>query len=259
MQAIDDAKRPGWQASFSTRRSPSQVLDAAEAYLHGAGVVATRLIGDVERRGDRVVARHGRVETNVQASATSDGAQVDIHRHGTAPLQNTRRSLYALGLIGTLIAWGLAWFNQRAGNISPLVLVAFFFAALLSAVLVLYVVDRSLEVRSQGLVHGLEDAIRGDPLLVLQREVNALERTSAVVNGMLFYCIALIIEFIVFATLLSDGIRDAIDAATTLEVMRWGFGLPIVPAVLFAVAYFFIANGIHRTRMGLVERRIGHT
>ncbi|HLF15923.1 MAG TPA: hypothetical protein VI796_00605, partial [Candidatus Thermoplasmatota archaeon] len=137
--------------------------------------------------------------------------------------------------------------------LEPLVTAVVFFLAILTAVVVLYVVDRSLERRSEGLLTALEDAVRGDPFIVLRREVQELERASSLVNGMLAYCVGLLAEALVFVILLRNGIDDA----TTLAVMRQGFLLPVVPAALFGLVYFFAARGIHRERLRVVEERLG--
>ncbi len=267
--APDDDQGPEEREQFVVPRPPAEALDAAAAYLEGAGIVATRLIGRVERHDDALMVHHGRVTTRVHADPSdarggaprpgheaAASALITIQRAGQAPLEETRRWLYSLGLLGTLLAWALAVYNRRNPDfLSPLVTIALFFVALLAVVVGLYVVDRSLERRSRSLVASIQDAMAGDPLAVLQREVDALERTSSAVNGLLFYCAAIIVEFLVFATLMSKGIRQAIDEAVTVEVMQWGFGIPIIPALLFAGGFYLAANQLHDKRMDLVRER----
>ncbi len=160
-----------------------------------------------------------------------------------------------MGLVGTVVAWGLAAYNAQAGGVSPLVTIAIFFAALVAAVAVLYVVDRSVERQVHHLLGSLEEAMAGDAVLILSREMQGLARKAAVVNGILFYCAAMVAEFIIFTVLLSDGVRQGIDEAVTLEVMRRGFLLPIVPAIVFAAAYHWFLRRAHQARIGLVAAR----
>ncbi len=239
---------------FVVEQSPQAALDRAHTYLEGAGTVATQLAGHVERRPKSLVARHGRVDTHVTASLEAAGTVVEVRRHGEAPLENTRQWLIGAGIGGFLIAWALAVFNRRQEEfLDPLVTVTLFFVGMMALVVVLYFVDRSLERRSQSLILGLEDAVRGDPLLVLRREVDALERSSSVANAILFYFACLLVEFIVFAILWTEGIREAIDQVVTLQVMRTGFLLPVVPALAFGLIYRFAARRIHRDRFALVR------
>ncbi|MGB0653515.1 MAG: hypothetical protein ACPGQL_09980 [Thermoplasmatota archaeon] len=253
--APDDARGSPWQQSLVVDRSPKEAIDAAQTYLEGAGVIATRLAGRVERDGDRLAVHHGRIRTRIEATAASGrpgASHVQVDRAGAAPLEETRSWLVLLGLVGTVLGWGLAFYNDRNSTfLPPLVTIAVFFAAILAAVTLLYVVDRSLERRSSSLMLSLEDAMRGDPLLVLRREVAALDKQLALVNGLLFYAVALVVEFIVFVALLDNGIDDAV----TLEVMRWGFTLPLVPALLFAGGYYAWSQRLHDRRHEALERR----
>ncbi len=255
LRAPNDDEGPDWEQTFTVERSPHDALDAAEVYLNGAGIVAGRLQGKLERRGDSIVIHHGRVATEVSANPIQGAptrTKVAVHRTGRVPLEDTRGWLGFLALAATVLGWGLAAYNRsNPGFLSPMVTISLFFAAILAVIVVLYVVDRSMERRSRSIVLSLEDAIRGDPLLVLRREVDALEKQMAVANGILFYALALVLEFVVFVTLLGNGVSDAV----TLEVMRWGFGIPIVPAVVFAGLYFLASNRLHQERFQLVERR----
>lgn len=253
----DEAPDPVEVQSFHTERAREDALDAAEVYLDGAGIVANSLKGRLVRSGDDTLAVHyGRITTRITVEKAHEGSRVRVTRKGQAPLEDTRTWLVGLGLGGFVLAWALAWYNARATEaLPPLVMITFFFLALIGVVVALYVVDRSLERRSTSLTRSLEDAMRGDPLLVLQREVDGLERSSSIANGILAYCAMLILEFLIFVILLSDGVRQGIDEAVTLEVMRAGFGLPVVPAVLFGLGWFWATNRLHGERMALVERR----
>lgn len=254
MSPADDVPSAPVQ-SFQTERTPAQALDAAEAYLEGAGVVATPLQGRLERTGNGLVVHHGRITTTILAKRESGGSRVEVSRGGRAPLEDTRKWLFAIGIGGFLLGWGLAWYNSRAQDaLPPLVTMTLFFLGLIGFIVLLFVVDRSLEHRSASIIRSLEDAVQGDPLLVLQREIDGLERSSAIANSVLFYCVALVVEFIAFAITL--GVGTTVDRAIALEIMPASFGLPIIPAVLFGVIWFFSVNRIHETRMGLVERRL---
>lgn len=240
--------------SFMTARGPHAALDAAEVYLEGAGVVATPLQGRLERTGDALVVHYGRITTRIRVEERAKGTAVDVARRGRVPLEDTRSWIFGLGVGGFLLGWGLAWYNSRAqSSLPPMVTMTLFFLGIFGAVLGLYFVDRSLERRSQSLVASLEDAMRGDPFLVLQREVDSLERTSAIANGVLAYCVCLVLEFIAFAIALDVG--TAVDRANSLNVMPASFGLPVVPAVLFGLVWFAVVNRRHRHRLALVERR----
>ncbi len=244
--------------SFQVARLPAEALDAAAAYLEGAGQVAPGLRGRMERLGDRLAVHHGRVRTVVRAFASEDGAgsRVEVSRRGQAPLEDTRRWLVLLGLGGFLIAWALTVYNERAAEaLSPLVTMSVFFLAVVAAISVLFVADRSLERRSVSLMRSLEDAMKGDPVAVLRREVDALERSSALANGLLFYCAALLAEFLVFVIVLSDGVRDGINEAAALDSMRFGFLIPVLPAVAFALVWFVLANRVHGRRLAEMRSR----
>lgn len=242
--------------AFRLGGDPDTALDRAQVYLEGAGTVAPSLRGHLERHGDALVVHHGRVETRITARPGDGGTHLLVSRRGKVPLEDTRMLLFGIGIAGFVLAWALAWYNERAtAFLSPLTTIVLFFAALIAAAVGLFIVDRSLERRSRSLMASLADAMAGPPLPVLEREVDALERTTAVANGLLFYGGSLIVEFLVFMVLRSDGVRQATDQALTLEVMQWGFGLPIVPAILFGVLY---RAGIHRThqrRLRDVARR----
>lgn len=258
MRAPDDTPAEAKTQSFRTTRSPNAALDAAEAYLEGAGVVAAPLRGRMVRTGDDLVVHYGRIVTNISAHQAANGADVHIARRGRYPLEDTRRWVFGLGILGFALAWGLAWYNADAERaLSPLVTITFFFMGIIATVVGLYVIDRSLERRGGEVLRSLEDAIKGDPLLVLQREVDGLERSSSVANAILFYCVGLFIEFIVFLILVSEkSIWETIDQDLTLAFMRAVFGLPIVPAVLFGLIWFAASNRLHNQRMALVERRL---
>lgn len=242
--------------AFQVDRDADEVLDAAERYLEGAGSVAASLRGRIERQGDALVIQHGRVRTRIGATPRDGGTHVVVSRHGRAPLEDTRVLLFGVGIAGFVLAWALAWYNEKAAEgLSPLVTIALFFTGLLGAVVGLYIVDRSLERRSRSLMESLEDAMRGDPYVVLEREVAGLDRTAAVADGLLFYCVSLVVEFIIFVILLSEGVRGAIDQAVTLEVMRWGFGLPVLPAALFGAVYYVGTRRAHEARLRRLPQR----
>lgn len=256
--AVAEEVDPERVQAFSVDRPPGAALDAASVYLEGAGLVSPGLAGAIERDGDSLVVHHGRLRTRIEAVREGASTTVHVTRTGRAPLEASRNWLYVMGLLGTLLAWGLAVYNDRSLDpFNPLVTLAIFFAALIAAVVVLYVVDRSMERRVRHLMGSLEDAVRGDPVLVLAREVAGLERQAALVNALLFYCAAIVVEFLVFAILLSDGVRAAIDEAATLRAMRTGFLIPVVPAALFGALYLTAIRRLHRTRLELVERRAG--
>ncbi len=128
-----------------------------------------------------------------------------------------------------------------------------FFLAVVAAISVLFVADRSLERRSISLMRSLEDAMRGDPVSVLRREVDALERSGAIANGLLFYCAALLAEFLIFIIVLSDGVRDAINEVAALDSMRFGFLIPVLPALAFAVIWFVAVNRVHGRRLATLR------
>ncbi len=246
------AAEPQRSQDFLVPRGAHQVMDAAEVYLDGAGLVSTGLAGSMERQGDQIVVYHGRMTTRIEVQPDGAASQVRVRRSGQAPLAASRRILYVLGILSALLGWLLAYYNNR---LSPLLTAAVFFVAIVATVVVLYVVDRSLEKRSQSLMMSLEDAVRGDPWLVLRREVQALERTSSIVNALLFYCAGLVVEFLVFTLLLQNGIDDAV----TIAVMQPGFLYPAVPAALFGLAYWAASRRLHADRFRLVEERIGRT
>ncbi len=258
LRAPNDDEGPEWEQTFTVERTPHDALDAAEVYLNGAGIVAGRLRGNLERSGDSLMVHHGRVSTRVSASPVEGAAartRMAVHRTGSVPLEDTRGWLGFMALAATVLGWGLAAYNRNnPGFLSPLVTISLFFAAIFAVIIAVYVVDRSLERRSRGIVMSLEDAIRGDPFLVLRREVDALERQMTLANGILFYALSLALEFVVFTTLLGNGVDDAV----TLEVMRWGFTIPLLPAGAFAGLYYLVANRLHQQRFQLVERRYNH-
>lgn len=247
---VQGERQPG--QVFEVPRSPSEALDAAAAYLEGAGRVAPGLEGRMERFGDRIAVHHGSVRTTVRAVPVEEhgGSRVEVLRRGRAPLEDTRRWLVLLGLGGFLVAWALTVYNERAAQaLPPLVTMAVFFLAVVAAIAVLFVADRSLERRSLSLMRSLEDAMRGDPVAVLRREVDALERSSAMAGGLLFYCAALLVEFLVFVVVLSDGVRQGIDEAAALGSMRFGFLIPVAPALAFGLASFWVLNRLHGRRL----------
>lgn len=253
----DDDVPASVEQRFVTERSPAEALDAAEVYLEGAGIVATPLQGELERSGNGLVVHHGRITTTIRTDRpqSGHGTEVVIRRRGRGPLEDTRRWLFVIGFGGFLLGWGLAWYNSRAQDaLPPLVTMTLFFLGLLGFIVLLFVVDRSLEHRSGSIIASLEDAVRGDPVVVLQREIDGLERSSSIANGVLFYCASLFVEFIAFAITLDVG--TAVDRAIALDIMPASFGLPIIPAVLFGLIWFASINRIHATRMQLVKRRL---
>ncbi len=253
--ADDDVLEDGALQSFTTHRNPHDALDAAQVYLEGAGTVTPALQGSLERTGDALVVHHGRVTTRIRATEHASGTRLEVVRRGRVPLEDTRRWLFGLGIGGFLVGWGLAWYNSQAQDaLPPLVTMTLFFVAIFAAIVMLYVIDRSLEKRSGSLVGSLKDAMQGDPLLVLRREVDGLERSSAIANGVLAYCVFLIIEFIAFSVTL--GVGTAFDRAVALELMPASFGLPVIPAVAFGALYFVYSNRKHNGRFDLVERRL---
>lgn len=239
--------------SFQVAKPAVSALADAKTYLSGAGDVAPGLKGSLLEDGDGIVVHHGRVQTRISALDTDDGADVRVERSGTAPLAETRTWVFAAGIIGFVLAWGLAWYNANNGGLAPLVTISLFFLAMTAVVTVLYVVDRSLETRGASLCRSLQDAMEGNPETILRREIDALERTSSIANGVLFYCASLIVEFLVFVVLLSEGIREGIDEAVTFEVMKAGFGIPLIPAVLFGLGWFYYTNRVHKDRFALRE------
>lgn len=250
-------REPDLEQSYTVARSPHDCLDAAEAYLEGAGTVAPGLKGRMERYGDALAVHHGRIRTTVTARETAEGTRIDAQRSGEAPLEDTRRWVLALGLGGLVVAWALTFYNERAATaLSPLVTLTLFFLGVVAILVVLFVADRSLERRSESIVLSLEEAMKGDPLLVLRREIDALERSSALANGLIFYCAALLLEFLIFVIVLSEGVREGIDEAAALEALRFGFLIPVAPALLFAFVNWWVANRTHRERLALVERRL---
>lgn len=250
----DDVPEEDAVQSFRIDRDPHDALDAAEVYLEGAGVVAPPLQGRLERKGDSLAVHYGRVTTHIQARPHGDGSELEVVRRGRGPLEETRRWVFALGIGGFLLGWGLSWYNSRAQQfLPPMVTMTLFFLGILGAIVLLYVIDRSLESRSQSLIGSLQEAMRGDPFLVLKREIDGLERSSAIANGILFYCASLVIEFIAFAITL--GVGTAVDRTVAADVMPASFGIPVIPAVLFGLIYFAAMNRRHRERFALVERR----
>ncbi len=240
--------------TFTVERSAHDVLDDAAQYLEGAGVIAPKLRGTLERYGDALAIHHGRIETRITAQEAPGGTRVDVTRHGQAPLEETRRWILGLGLGGFLLAWAVTFYNEaQGGALHPLWTITLFLVGLVATVAVLYVADKSLESRSEGLILSLEDAVRGKPEIVLHREIDALERSSALANGFLFYCGSLLVAFFVYAIVFSDGVRAAIDAEAALTTMRFVFLFPIVPAALFSWAYFAYQNKVHRERMALLD------
>lgn len=260
---MQDRLDPHLMQSFTVARSPHDALDAAQAYLEGIGMVNPRLQGRMERYGDSLAIHHGRIRTTMtatgQATPADEGpTKVLLHRRGQAPLEQTRRWLIGVGLGGFLVAWALTVYNERAAAaLPPLFTISIFLLGVVLILAVLFTADRSLERRSESIVLSLEDAIRGDPLAVLQREIDALERSSSLVNGLIFYCAALLVEFLVFAIVLSDGIRQGIDEVAALGALRFGFLIPILPALAFAGAYFVWVNQLHERRMHLAHQRLG--
>lgn len=251
----DDRLDPDMAQSFTVDRDPDTAIEAAATYLHGAGAISPSLQGRMERFGTSLAVHHGRIRTSINATATSAATRVEVRRSGQAPLEETRRWLYAIGLGGFLIAVALTWYNEQAAEaLPPLATVAVFFLAVVLVLAVLFVADRSLERRSESIIMSIEDAIKGDPMQVLQREVDALERSSSLANGLIFYCGALLLEFLVFIIVLSDGIREGINEAAALQTLRFGLLIPIAPALLFAGLYFVWVNRVHDDRFGQLRR-----
>lgn len=235
---------------FHVAAPPGRVLDRAEAYLRGAGAVSPSLRGEVQRVEDRIAVRHGRVETTVAVRAAPDGSRVEVRRSGQGPLAGMRHWLIGLGLTGFLVVWAFAVLERRASSLlPPLVTITLFLAGLAALIAVLYVVDAGLERRSRGLVLGLEAALDGRPLEVLRAQVAALDRSVAVANGLLFYFAALFVELLVFIVLLRGSVREAIDAALAIEVMRVGFLLPLLPAGLYGVVFWWVQRRVHGRRL----------
>jgi len=252
-----DAEEVDLHQRFTVEAAPTAVLDRAQTYLEAAGSVSPALRGRLERFGDSLAVHHGRIRTTVSARATGQGARVEVFRVGRAPFEATRKWLYGVGLAGFLIAWALAVYNQRAeAALGPLVTITLFLLGLVALAVVLYVVDNSLERRSRSLVASVEDAVRGDPFLVLRSQIEALERSSSLVGALLFYFASLLAEFLVFVLLFSEGVAEGIDRAVTLGFMRAGFLLPLVPALLFGVGWFMVSRRMHRGRFEDVERRL---
>ncbi len=245
----DDTFDPEMGQSFMVDRAPDDAIDAAEAYLQGAGHVTPAWQGRMERLGGSLAVHHGRIRTTITAQPTSAATRVHVTREGQAPLEDTRQWLYALGLGGFLMALGLTWYNDRAANaLPPLFTIAIFLVAVVLVLAVLFVADRSLERRSESIVMSIEDAMKGDPLSTLQREIDALEKSSSLANGLVFYCAVLIVEFLIFVIVMSDGIREGINEAAALDALRFGLLIPIAPALLFAGAYFLWTNKQHADR-----------
>ncbi len=241
--------------SFTVSRDPEAAIKAAETYLHGAGTISPSLQGRMERFGTKLAVHHGRIRTSINATETSAATRIDVRRTGQAPLEETRRWLYAVGLGGFLVALGLTLYNERAASaLPPMATIAVFFLAVVLVLAVLFVADRSLERRSESIVMSIEDAIRGDPVEVLHREIDALERSSSLANGLIFYCGALLLEFLVFVIVLSDGIRQAINEVAALNTLRFGLLIPIAPALVFAGVYFVWANRVHDERFRQLKR-----
>ncbi len=241
--------------SFTVDRDPEAAIGAAEEYLHGAGTISPSLQGRMERFGTKLAVHHGRIRTSINATETSAATRIEVRRTGQAPLEETRRWLYAVGLGGFLVALGLTLYNERAASaLPPLATITIFFIAVVLVLAVLFVADRSLERRSESIVMSIEDAIKGDPIQVLHREIDALERSSSLANGLIFYCAALLVEFLIFVIVLSDGIRQGIDEVAALNTLRFGLLIPIAPALLFAAIYFVWANRIHQDRFAGLRR-----
>ncbi len=251
---MDDVD-PELAQSFVVPTTRHEAIDRAEEYLAGAGRIAPALQGRMERFGDGLAVHHGRIETRITATETSASTRIEVRRHGQAPLEDTRKWLVAVGLGGFLIALGLTLYNERAADaLPPLLTIAIFLLAVVAVLAVLFVADRSLERRSESLLLSLEDAMRGDPEGVLRREIDLLERSSSLANGLIFYCASLIIEFLIFVIVLSDGIRDGINEAAALDALRFGLLIPIAPALAFAGIYFVWSNKQHDRRFGLLHQ-----
>ncbi len=251
---VDDVVDSEYDQSFVVPLTADEALDRAEEYLDGAGRVTPAFQGRMDRFGKSIAVHHGRIETRITAKETSASTRIDVHRVGQAPLEDTRKWLYAVGLGGFLIAIGLTMYNERATNaLPPLLTVAIFLLAVVLVLAVLFVADRSLERRSESLLLSLEDAMRGDPIGVLRREIDALERSSSLANGLIFYCASLILEFLIFVIVLSDGVRDGINEAAALDALRFGLLIPIAPALLFAGVLFVLSNRRHEARFARIQ------
>lgn len=251
----DDRVDPDMAQSFTVDRDPEAAIAAAQAYLEGVGTISPSLQGRMERFGTKLAVHHGRIRTTISATETSAATRIEVRRSGQAPLEETRRWLYAVGLGGFLVAVGLTLYNEKAASaLPPLATMALFFLAVVLVLAVLFVADRSLERRSESIVMSIEDAIKGDPVAVLHREIDALERSSSLANGLIFYCGALLLEFLVFVIVLSDGIRQAIDEVAALNTLRFGLLIPIAPALVFAGINFVWANRIHNDRFAHIRR-----
>lgn len=248
----DDPSEAALQ-SFQVARAPKDALRAAKRYLQAAGDVAPGLKGELIDDQEGLVIHHGRIRTRVNVAKDPQGSAVSVERVGTVPLAETRTWIFIAGIVGFVLAWALAWYNSGGGGLSPLVTISFFFLGMTALVAVLYVVDRSLEHRGVSLCRSLEDAMRGDPMQVVHREIDALERTSSIANAVLFYCASLIVEFFIYVILLSDGIREGIDEAVALETMRAGFAIPLLPAILFGLGWFWYTNRVHRDRFAAMD------
>ena len=236
--------------AFTVARSPKDVLDAAQTYLDGAGTVSPRLRGRMERFGDALAIHHGRIETRITTSEAPGGTRVEVLRRGQKPLEDTRKWLLLLGLGGFLLAWAVTFYNEtQGGALHPLLTIGLFLAALVATASVLYVADRSLERRSEGLVLALQDAVQGDPVTVLRQETRDLERSSATANGLLFYCAGLVISFVIYAILWSPEVVRDIDQAAALTTMRFVFLFPLLPALAFAGIYLTTQRRAHRRRL----------
>lgn len=243
-----------WVQSFHVAKNAHDALDDAQVYLEGAGIVAPRLHGQVERQADSLVMHHGRIETKIQVEASGDDTKVTVTRTGQAPLEETRRWFYGAGLGGFMIAWLLAVYNENASQaFNPLLTILVFFIGIFSMMVVLYVADRSMERRSEGLVLSLEDAMAGNAMQVLRREMQALNRVGSIVNGGLGYFALLMVAYLLHVILLSPGVREGIDSALTIEVMRYTFTLPIIPALLFGGMYYVINSNRYQQKLQEVQ------
>jgi hypothetical protein len=244
--------------AFTSRHDAKTVLDRAASYLDGIGFVAPPLRGRMERFGDALAIHHGRIETRIttRPAAIGAGTRVEIHRHGRPPLADTRRSLLAMGLGGFLLAWLLTFYNERQGGVlHPLVMITLYLLGLVATVAVLYVADRSLERRSATLVLAVEDAVEGDPTLVLRREMDGLDWSGSLANGFLFYCAGLVASFIAYAIVFSPDVVRDIDRAVAVATMRFAFLFPILPALLFTAIYYRMVNRRHHERIDLFARQ----
>lgn len=240
---------------FTVPEAPAQALSNAQAFLEGLGHVSPRLGGTLERFGDRLVVHHGPVRTTVAARPGHEGTRVEVLRQGRAPWSGTRRWLVGVGLAAFLSAWALAVFQQRLESaLTPLVAITLFLLGLAALAGILFLVDGFLERRGRDLLRSLEDAVRGDPMLVLRREVEADSRSTAGANALLFYFAALLAEAAVFVLLFSDGVRQGIDQALTLRFMRAGSLLPLVPAALFGLLWWVWARRTDARRLQEVLR-----